>query len=108
MTEWRSDEFFKVGGALDPDVPSYVTRQADEGLMQAVLSGQYCNVLTARQMGKSSLMVRTVKRLRDEGVRTVVIDLTEMGTKVISPSEWYFGLVSRFRRQLGLAVDELA
>lgn len=99
-----TDDFFKVGGALDPDAPSYVVRQADDDLMQAVLSGQYCNVLTARQMGKSSLMVRTVRRLQDEGIRTVTIDLAGLGTE-ISPSEWYFGLVSRFKRQLDLSVD---
>jgi hypothetical protein len=102
-----AEDFFKVGGALDPDAPSYVTRQADGELMQAVLSGQYCNVLTARQMGKSSLMVRTVRRLQAERVRTVTIDLTGLGTKLVA-SEWYFGLISRFKRQLGLSVDEKA
>jgi len=106
-TSTHADDFFKVGGALDPDAPSYVTRQADEELMGAVLSGQYCNVLTARQMGKSSLMVRSVRRLQEAGARTVVIDLSGVGTGV-SPSEWYFGLISRFKRQLGLRVDEAA
>jgi hypothetical protein len=61
----HADDFFKVGGALDPDAPSYVTRQTDEELMQAVLRGQYCNVLTARQMGKSSLMARAACRMRE-------------------------------------------
>ena len=102
-----AEDFFKAGGALDPDAPSYVTRQADEELMRTVLSSQYCNVLTPRQMGKSSLMVRTVSRLRDDGIRSVVIDLTGVGTEV-SASEWYFGLISRFKRQLGLAADERA
>jgi hypothetical protein len=78
-THVAADDFFKAGGALDPDAPSYVTRQADDELMAAALSGQYCNVLTARQMGKSSLMVRTVRRLRESGARTVVIDLTGVG-----------------------------
>ncbi len=102
-----TEDFFKAGGALDADAPSYVVRRADGELLQAVQSGQYCNVLTARQMGKSSLMVRIVRRLQDAGVRTVTIDLTGLGTR-LSPSEWYFGLVSRFKRQLGLRVDEAA
>jgi tetratricopeptide (TPR) repeat protein len=99
------EEFFQVGGALEPGAPSYVVRQDDEELMHAVLAGQYCNVLASRQMGKSSLMVRTVHRLQEEGMRRVFIDLTRMGTGV-SADEWYFGLISRFKRQLELSVDE--
>lgn len=107
MSELESVDFFKTGGALEPDDPSYVTRLADQELWQAVLSGQYCNILTSRQMGKSSLMVRTVSRLRSHGVCPVVIDLTNIGTTV-TVSEWYFGIVSQFKRQLGLNLDEVA
>ncbi|MCB0212636.1 MAG: AAA-like domain-containing protein, partial [Anaerolineae bacterium] len=100
-------DFFKTGGALDPDDPSYVIRQADQALGRAVLSGQYCNILTSRQMGKSSLMVRTVSYLQSQNTRTVVIDLTNIGTTV-SASEWYFGIISQFKRQLDLTLDEAA
>jgi tetratricopeptide (TPR) repeat protein len=106
--EWRADGFFQVGGALDPNAPSYVTRQADEELMQTALSGEYCSVLTARQLGKSSLMVRTVNRLKSRAIRTVVIDLTAIGIEEVSDSEWYFGLISQLRRQLDLTLDEVA
>jgi hypothetical protein len=53
-------------------------------------------------------MVRTVSRLRAPGVQTVAIDLTAIGTTGISVNEWYFGLIGRFKQQLGLRVDELA
>ena len=36
-------------------------------------------VLTSRQMGKSSLMVRTAMRLRQDEVNVVVLDLTALG-----------------------------
>ncbi len=108
-TIWEPEDFFVEGGTLEPDAPSYVTRQADADLWQATLAGEYCNVLTARQMGKSSLMVRTRNRLQTErGVRTVVIDLTAIGTEGIAPTEWYLGLMGQLKRQLGLAVDEVA
>src|SRR5512136_786916 len=107
MDSHNRDRFFLVGGALGPDAPCYVARRADEELLQAVLAGQYCNVLTARQMGKSSLMVRTAARLRQQGIRTVVIDLSSIGTDV-TVSAWYFSLVSRLKRELGLRVDENA
>jgi hypothetical protein len=106
MTAW--EDFFRAGGALEASAPSYVTRQADQGLWQAVLSGEYCHVLTARQMGKSSLMIRMVSRLQSQGMRTVIIDLALMGTGAISGGEWYLGLVSQFKRQLKLDLDEVA
>ncbi len=101
------DQFFRVGGTLGADVPSYVTRAADEALLHAVLEAHYCNVLTARQMGKSSLMVRTVARLKDAGIRSVVIDLTSIGTQV-TPSEWYIGLLNHFTRDLSLGINDIA
>jgi tetratricopeptide (TPR) repeat protein len=108
MTQKRNtNSFFKVGGPLEPNAPSYVTRQADQELMQIILSGQYCNILTARQMGKSSLMVRTVSGLKPQGIQTVVIDLTTVGIEV-SASEWYFGIIRHFKQQLGLSLDEVA
>lgn len=97
--------FFQVGGALQPDAV-YIERPADQVLFQATLRGEYCNVLTPRQMGKSSLMVRTDARLRAAGVRTAVIDLTQIGTDEVKAEEWYFGLISCLKQQLGLAVDE--
>ena len=107
MTDTRpTNEFFTVGGTVPPDAP-YVVRPTDGQLLSATLSGEYCNVLTPRQMGKSSLMVRTVDRLQKESVRTAAADLTEMGTE-LDADEWYFGLVTCLKQQLGLTVDERA
>ena len=74
----ETQNFFKVGGTLGPDAPSYVVREADEELPRLVLAGHFCYVLTARQMGKSSLMVRSANRLQAEGVRTATVELTEI------------------------------
>jgi tetratricopeptide (TPR) repeat protein len=97
-------KFFTVGGTLPLDA-AYVVRPVDDQLFHAALSGEYCNVLTPRQTGKSSLMVRTAERLRREGVRTVVIDLTDIGTE-LDAEEWYFGLITCLKQELGLTVDE--
>ncbi|KPV52396.1 hypothetical protein SE17_15750, partial [Kouleothrix aurantiaca] len=70
------NDFFVVGGTLRVQSSSYVTRPADQELYSHVKAGEFCYVLTSRQMGKSSLMVRTARRLEAEGVRTVIIDLT--------------------------------
>jgi WD40 repeat protein len=97
--------FYVSGGTLRPDAPSYVERQADADLYAGLLRGEFCYVLTARQMGKSSLMVRTAARLRREGVAVVVLDLTALGQN-LSPEQWYGGLLRHLGRQLDLE-DEL-
>jgi len=45
--------FYVTGGTLRPDAPSYVERQADLDLFEGLLKGEFCYVLTSRQMGKS-------------------------------------------------------
>lgn len=67
-------DFFVVGGTMQPDAPSYIEREADRELFEPVLAGDFCYVLTPRQMGKSSLMARTAKRLQVQGVCTAIVD----------------------------------
>lgn len=103
----KSANFFVVGGTLDRGAASYVQRPADEDLLRLALAGEYCNVLAARQTGKSSLMVRIAEKLKGQGVKPVIIDLTSIGS-MVSASEWYFGLISYLSRHLNLSVDEQA
>jgi AAA-like domain len=101
----RSTSFFVLGGTLTRDAPSYVMRDADLDLHAALVRGEFCYVLTSRQMGKSSLMVRTVVRLRSEKAKAVVIDLTALGQN-LTPEQWYLGLLGRIASQLELE-DEM-
>jgi len=59
--------FYVTGGTLRSDARSYVERQADHDLYEALGRSEFSYVLTARQMGKSSLMVRTSVRLGHVG-----------------------------------------
>jgi len=102
--ETSASEFFVAGGTLRADAPSYVKRPADGELFKLAAAGEFCYVLTPRQMGKSSLMIRTAHRLHEQGVRTAVVDLTKIGTDV-SVEQWYLGLMTRLAVQLDLSVD---
>lgn len=99
-----SSTFFVSGGTLSCDSPCYVERSADAELYEALRRGEFCYVLTARQLGKSSLTVRTAARLRSEGCAVVVLDLTTVGWN-LSPEQWYCGLLTLAGRQLNLNAE---
>src|SRR6266542_6637837 len=97
--------FYVTGGTLRLDAPSYVERQADRDLFESLLQCEFCYVLTSRQMGKSSLMVRTANKLRSQGVHVIALDLSAIGQN-LTPAQWYNGLLTSMGDQLGLE-DEL-
>ena len=104
-TNSAPQEFFVAGGTLWREAPSYIRRPADEELFRLALSGEYCNVLAARQMGKSSLMVQTADRLHEAGVRTAILDISTLGGGISTPEAWFFGFLDELAVQLGLDED---
>jgi len=98
-----SSDFFVAGGTLRVGTPSYVKRLADDELFDRAFTGEFCYILTPRQMGKSSLMVRTAQRLQAEGVQTVIVDLTAIGT--VEVEQWYLGIMTHLVKRLGLKIN---
>jgi hypothetical protein len=95
--------FYTAGGTLKPG-GAYVWRKADDELLGLCRAGTFAYLLTARQMGKSSLMERTARRLREEGVGTAGVDLSQIGTQVTAES-WYLGILVAIADDLAMDMD---
>lgn len=93
---------YQVGGSLKLNSPSYVTRRADIELYNAIVAGEFCYVFNARQMGKSSLRVKTQHQLKQVGIRSASLDMTSIGSRDLTPQQWYKTLAADLVRSLNL------
>ncbi|MCT7974383.1 AAA-like domain-containing protein [Laspinema olomoucense] len=93
---------YQVGGSLPQFSPTYVIRKADHDLFNNLKSSEFCYVLNSRQMGKSSLLVRTVQRLTADGVACATIDISDIGSKQISLEQWYGGVAYKLTSNFNL------
>lgn len=105
VADKRESLRLQAGGTLNPRRHLYVERPDDKILLDLLCDGQYVNVLTSRQMGKSSLMVRTAEVLTKRGIRCAIVDLAaELGSPE-DPSAYFLGLLNKLARDLKVRVD---
>lgn len=100
--------YFVTGGTVPADAPSYITRAADEELFETLVKGEYAYVLNARQMGKSSLAVRTVAKLKERGIWCGFVDLTKIGASAGAADRWFSGFLLELGRSLDLRSEAMA
>ena len=95
---------YQVGGSLPPTATTYVERRADTALFNALMAGKFCYVFNSRQMGKSSLRVRTMARLQQAGVQSLSIDLTSIGNQQVTVEQWYAAIAAYLVKGLQLPI----
>ena len=98
------ENIYTLGGTVQAGGGLYIPRQADQELLALCQESVFAYVLTSRQMGKSSLMVRTAERLTVEDIQSVVIDLTQLGVG-LTAEQWYLGLLTIIEDTLMLDTD---
>ncbi len=95
---------YTVGGTVQAGGGIYIKRKADDELLHHCRANEFAFILSSRQVGKSSLMVRTAHQLETEKIRSVIIDLSGIGVK-ISADEWYLGILNEITNTLELKTD---
>ncbi|MEO8465426.1 MAG: AAA-like domain-containing protein [Gammaproteobacteria bacterium] len=100
-------EFYVVGGPVRPDRSCYVERAADAALASAIRARHLCCVLGPRGIGKSSLVQRVARRLRESGDLVAVVDLAQIGalTERGSGHGWGMAVAERVAHELELDAD---
>ncbi|MFP4577074.1 MAG: CHASE2 domain-containing protein [Coleofasciculus sp.] len=101
-----TNDDYQVGGALPLEATNYVVRAADQELFQGLRGMRFCYVLNSRQMGKSSLLVRTMKRLQDQGFACVEMEMRDICSYQITQEEFYGTMVSHLVSGFELDLDE--
>ncbi len=101
-------KFYVTGGTMLLDAQSYIKRQADDELYHALKQGEYCYILDSSQMGKSSLVIRVMERLKQEGIKVIDFSLQPLGTTGVTLDNWYGSLLTKIDTQLELPTSALS
>ncbi|MCP4268204.1 MAG: hypothetical protein GY777_21960 [Candidatus Brocadiaceae bacterium] len=105
MTNNQKHLEIQPGGAIDQTKCLYIKRPEDDILYRLLNDGNYCNILTSRQMGKSSLVVSTMNQLLNDGIQVSSVDLSADTDNVENPDDWYCAILQHIGDDLDLSID---
>lgn len=103
----QASEFFVVGGPVQPDRLGYVERAADRALTAALRERSLVCVLGAGDTGKTSLLGRAARALRQSGQLVAMIDLAQLPARGedADVERWIYAIAYRIVHELRLRVD---
>jgi AAA-like domain/TIR domain len=79
------------GGSLDVGDPRYIRRETDETAVRSISQlGVTLTIKGSRQMGKSSLLIRTLARAMDCGKRCSLLDFQLLGKHTLQDGHTFF------------------
>jgi hypothetical protein len=98
---------YTLNGPVQAGDGVYIERQADKELLKLCEEGTFAYVLAPRQIGKSSLIAATARKLHAQGILPAIVDLTSIGSHVNSAEQWYLSflkvIAGRLRLQMSLS-----
>jgi formylglycine-generating enzyme required for sulfatase activity len=94
----------KVGGPVDSTEQLYISRDADQELLDLLKAGEFVNVVTSRQMGKTSLVYRAMVQLAPQAYQFAYYDLSKLRRETDS-RRYFQTLVSEIARELNSTID---
>lgn len=79
-------------GTMDPNSQFYIQRQSDTVAMSALQqpNGGTVTILGPRQMGKSSLLFRTIANAREQNKKVIFLDFQQFESTTLEDSDRFF------------------
>jgi serine/threonine protein kinase/ABC-type branched-subunit amino acid transport system substrate-binding protein len=96
---------YQVGGSLGYNNKTYIERTADKEIFKHLKKGILCYIFNSRQMGKSSLRVRTAEKLKAEGFVCIYINISDMGTHNVTSDMWYKSFIDSLIEGFKIDID---
>ena len=94
----------KVGGPVDSTEQLYISREADQELLDLLKAGEFVNVVTSRQMGKTSLVYRAMAQLAPQGYQFAYYDLSKLRSET-DARRYFQTLAGELARELNCQLD---
>jgi hypothetical protein len=96
-----------AGGAVLPDSPFYITRPTDAEYLEAIRNRESIVLIKgSRQIGKTSLIGRGTRLVKDLGYRHALTDFQKLSTTQLEQEESFYKLLAAtLARQLGFRYD---
>lgn len=91
-------KLFHWGGNLAPSSPVYIKRSEDDKFTEHIAVGDFISLMAPRQMGKTSMLLRTRKLLSRAGMAIVYVDLSPAREEALEA--WYAYLATSICEQV--------